>query len=209
MGAKLCPHIILEGTRLTHKTEVAFALNEHPRFVGVRKYQYHSPIVSAEWCGFTNTPWGRGLINFAPDEADKAMETYQTWVRLFELQRYYSWVVDRFHISTQVYQKRVNHRSMDFEWLEERLAALDFRLVLMSRADASFEHARTERLKISMNPKQYDDLDVFIAEQRALRRAVKASRLKTLEVDVTDGDVVGACDQIVEWFEATGGLHQE
>ena len=29
-----------------------------------------------------------------------ALETYRTWARLFELQRYYSWIVDRFrHLS--------------------------------------------------------------------------------------------------------------
>ena len=83
---KLCPKIILEGTRLTLKTDIAFALNEHPRIVGVRKYRYHSPIISAEWCAFTNLPWGRGLINFEPAEEGLAMETYQTWVRLLELQ---------------------------------------------------------------------------------------------------------------------------
>ncbi len=58
MGAKLCPKIILEGTRLTFKTEIAFVLNEHPRIVGPRKYRYHSPLISAEWCAFTNFPWG-------------------------------------------------------------------------------------------------------------------------------------------------------
>ena len=41
MGAKLTPKVILEGTRLTFKTEIAFRLNEHPRFVGERKYRYH------------------------------------------------------------------------------------------------------------------------------------------------------------------------
>jgi hypothetical protein len=45
---KLCPKVILEGTRLTSKTEIAFALNEHPRIVGPRRYRYHSPLVSAE-----------------------------------------------------------------------------------------------------------------------------------------------------------------
>ena len=104
MGNKLTPKIILEGTRLTFKTEIAFALNEHPRIVGPRKYRYHSPLISAEWCAFTNFPWGRGLINFEPQEEALAMETYATWVRLFELQRYYSWIVDRFHISTRAYQ---------------------------------------------------------------------------------------------------------
>ena len=66
--SKLTPKIILEGTRLTFKTDIAFELNEHPRIVGPRKYRYHSPLVSGEWCAFTNFPWGRGLINFEPQE---------------------------------------------------------------------------------------------------------------------------------------------
>src|SRR5512138_1634340 len=76
MGNKLTPKVILEGTRLTFKTEIAFELNEHPRVVGPRKYRYHSPLISAEWCAFTNYPWGRGLINFEPQEEAQAMETY-------------------------------------------------------------------------------------------------------------------------------------
>ena len=123
---KLCPKIILEGTRLTFKTEIAFALNEHPRIVGPRKYRYHSPIVSAEWCGFTNFPWGRGLINFEAHEEARAMETYRTWVRLFELLPYYSWIVDRFHISTRMYQLQARDKDYDFRWLEARLAPLGF-----------------------------------------------------------------------------------
>jgi hypothetical protein len=47
VSSKLCPKIILEGTRLTFKTDIAFALNEHPRIVGPRKYRYHSPLISA------------------------------------------------------------------------------------------------------------------------------------------------------------------
>ncbi|MGW6932892.1 hypothetical protein ACWGE0_22740 [Lentzea sp. NPDC054927] len=31
---------------------------------------------------------GRGLIDFAPEETSLAIETYETWVRMFELQRY-------------------------------------------------------------------------------------------------------------------------
>ena len=64
MGHKLTPKVILEGTRLTGKTDIAFALNEHSRMVGPKKYRYHSPLVSAEWCAFTNWPWGRGLIHY-------------------------------------------------------------------------------------------------------------------------------------------------
>jgi len=98
MGNKLCPKVILEGTRLTFKTEIAFELNEHARVVGPRKHRSHSPLISAEWCTFTNYPWGRGPINFGPPEESLAMETYGTWARMFESQKYYSWIVDRFHI---------------------------------------------------------------------------------------------------------------
>lgn len=203
---KLCPHIILEGTRLTHKTDIAFALNEHPRIVGPRKYRYHSPVISGEWCAFTNYPWGRGLINFEPQEESLAMETYRTWMRLFELQRYYSWIVDRFHISTQVYQLITYSKLYDFGWLEERLAALDYRLIFCTRRPESFTAARIERIKVSGKPSQYDDLEIFINEQRLMRRFVKESRLKSLEIDVSDDGVGNAIEKIADWLEKTGGL---
>lgn len=209
MGRKLCPHIILEGTRLTHKTDIAFALNEHPRIVGPRKYRYHSPVISAEWCAFTNKPWGRGLINFEPAERELAMETYRTWVRLFELQRYYSWIVDRFHISTRAFQAAAHGVDYDFAWLEERLAALDFRLILCTRTAESFAAARQARLQVSGNPQQYDDLAPLIREQDRIRGLVAGSRLTTLEVDVTDGGIGRVCDEIADWLEATEGLWQK
>jgi hypothetical protein len=206
MPGRLCPKIILEGTRLTFKTEIAFALNEHPRIVGPRKYRYHSPIVSAEWCGFTNFPWGRGLINFEPHEEAQAMETYHTWVRLFELLRYYSWIIDRFHLSTRLYQWQTYHRDYRFTWLEQRLQALNFHLVFCTRTPESFERARQERLKVSGNPAQYEDLQPFIDDQGVMRRLVAESSLPTLELDVSDNDILGAADRIADWLEGTGGL---
>lgn len=205
-GGKLCPKVILEGTRLTFKTEIAFALNEHPRVVGPRKYRYHSPVISAEWCAFTNVPWGRGLINFAPEEEATALETYRTWARLFELLRYYSWIVDRFHISTMVWQWREHSRRYDFGWLEDRLLPLGFRLVFCHRTPESFAAARERRLAVSGNPRQYDDTGIFLREQEAMRGLVRASRLPALELDVTDNDVPGAVERIADWLERTGGL---
>ena len=209
MSRKLTPKIILEGTRLTLKTEIAFALNEHPRIVGPRKYRYHSPLISAEWCAFTNYPWGRGLINFEPQEKARAMETYRTWARLFELLRYYSWIVDRFHISTRAYQLQAYGRACDFRWLEERLLPLGFHLVFCTRSPESFEQARAERLKVSGNPAQYDDLGVFIREQELLRRLVSESILPTLVLDISDSNVSRAVEQIADWMTETGGLWSE
>lgn len=204
---KLCPKVILEGTRLTHKTDIAFALNEHPRIVGPRKYRYHSPLISAEWCGFTTYPWGRGLINFEPHEAELAMETYRTWLRLFQQIRYYSWIVDRFHISTQTYQYIQYGTTYDFGWLEQVLKELGFRLIFCTRSAESFAQARAERVKVSGKPSQYDNLQVFIHEQEVMERFIQASALDTLRVDISDEDVSGIVERIADWMENTGGLY--
>jgi hypothetical protein len=206
MVSKLCPKIILEGTRLTGKTDLAFALNEHPRLVGVRKYRYHSPIISAEWNGFTKSPWGASLINFEPQYEGIVLETYRTWAKLFELYRYYSWVVDRFHISTQAWQRIYANKNYDFVWLERRLAKLGFRLVFCWRSPDSFEEARRRRLKISGNPSQYDDLSIFLREQEVVQEFVDQSLLPKLVVDVTDNRIDRVVKQVADWLEATGGL---
>ena len=204
---KLTPKVILEGTRLTYKTEIAFALNEHPRVVGPRKYRYHSPLISAEWGAFTNVPWGRGLINFEPQEESLAMETYTTWVRLFELQKYYSWIIDRFHISTQMFQWRTYGKFYDFSWLEQRLEPLGFRLVFCTRSPESFDAARIQRLKISGNPSQYEDLHIFVEEQELMRKLNNDSALPTLTLDISDNNVSRAVEKIADWLEHTCGLY--
>jgi hypothetical protein len=205
MPGKLVPKVILEGTRLTHKTDLAFALNEHPGIVGPRRYRYHSPLISAEWSAFDPEPWGRGLINYAPDEEPLALETYATWLRLFELQRWYSWIVDRFHLSTRAHQRLVNGRDPGLVWLDRGLADLGFRLVLCTRREGTFERAREARLKVSGQPSQYDDLRPFLAEQALLRELAQDSALPTLELDLSDDDVAGAADRVASWLAATGG----
>jgi len=184
-------------------------LNDHPRIVGPRKYRYHSPLISAEWCAFTNFPWGRGLVNFEPQEESLAMETYRTWVRLFELQRYYSWIIDRFHISTRAYQLKAYGKDYDFHWLEERLLPLNFRLVFLNRTPESFAAARAERLKVSGKPDQYDDLSVFVREQELTKRLMSESILPKFELDISDNDISRAVEEIADWMEATGGLWME
>jgi hypothetical protein len=205
---KLTPKIILEGTRLTHKTDLAFALNEHPRIVGPRRYRYHSPLISAEWCGFTPFPWGRGPINFEPggEEETRAMAVFDTWTRLIELQPHYSWIIDRFHLSAQAHQLMDNDHRIDFGWLELRLKALDVHLVLCTRRDGTWGAAREERLDVSGNPSQYDDLGAFRREQELLRRLASESILPVLELDMTEGDLAAGCDQIADWMASTGGL---
>ncbi len=134
------------------------------------------------------------------------METYATWVRLFELSRHYSWIVDRFHLSTIAWQRMHRGLEIDFDWLERRIAPLGFHVVLLTRREETFDAARADRLKISEKPDQYDDLGVFVREQEMLRQLARASRLSSREIDATDGDVARVCDEIADWMTETGGL---
>jgi hypothetical protein len=59
---------------------------------------------------------------------------------------------------------------------------------------------------VSGKPSQYDDLGVFIREQKRFRELAAASRLPVLELDLSDGDVEGACHRVADWLESTGGL---
>jgi hypothetical protein len=205
------PKIILEGTHLTLKTDIAFALVEHPRIIGERKHRWHVPLVSSEWETHSDSPPtkafpGRSLIDFEPHEEPWAMEAYHAWARIFELHRDYYWIVDRFHISTRSYQLQHAKRDYQFEWLEERLEALNFHMVLCVRLPETFEAARAERLKYSENPTRYDDLEKFLKEQDLMRRLMSESRLRTLEVDISDNDVDRAATRVLDWVESTGGF---
>ena len=65
---------------------------------------------------------------------------------------YYSWIIDRFHISTRMYQLKTHGVDYSFHWLEQRLQVLGFHLVFVTRSPESFETARAKRFKVSGNP---------------------------------------------------------
>ncbi|MBE3559768.1 MAG: hypothetical protein IMW89_11170 [Ktedonobacteraceae bacterium] len=111
-----------------------------------------------------------------------------------------------FFISTRAYQLANYGKDYDFRWLEERLAALGFHLVLCVRTPESFEQAREARLKVSGNPSQYDDLQIFIQEQELMHCLVRESILPTLVLDISDSNIDRAVNVVADWMTQTGGL---
>ena len=146
------------------------------------------------------------MINFADEEESLAFETYQTWARMFELQRYYSWIIDRFHISTRAYQLKHRSRDYQFAWLEQRLLPLGFHMIFVTQTLGSFKSACEERLKVSGNPAHYDDLAIFTEEQELMKSLIEDSILPTYQLDVSDNDVLGASDKIADYLEQVGVL---
>ena len=115
--------------------------------------------------------------------------------------------MDCFHISTIAYQKQTYGKDYDFRWLEEKLLPLNFRIVLCTRSVESFEAAREERLRVSGNPSQYNDLTPFIREQEYMRELIKSSTLPSLILEVSDNNIHTAVERVADWLEASGGLH--
>jgi len=78
--------------------------------------------------------------------------------------------------------------------------------VLCYRRPETFLEARKERLKISGNPSQYDDLARIILEQELLFDAFRNSKLEKLMIDITDRTVASVAEEITAWFERSGAL---
>jgi hypothetical protein len=100
-------------------------------------------------------------------------------------------------------------REYDFGWLERSLYELGFRLVFCIRAPETFPAARAERIRVSGNPSQYDDIQLFIAEQEQMTELVEESVLPSLRLDVSDDDIPKAVNAIADWLAQTGSASGE
>lgn len=206
ISKKLFPKIILEGTSLTFKTQIAISLAEHEVITGHRRYRYHNPIISAEWTGFTPYRWGRSLINFNDDEAESALKAYEHWVSIFELQPYCPWIIERFHISTMACQLHRYSRPFDLYDLDKRLSKCGFRLALVTRHPDSFVSARERRLRVSDNPERYNDLEYFVKRQEIIRSYYNRSVIEKCEFDISDNNIPRVVQEICDWMSSCGGL---
>jgi hypothetical protein len=205
------PKILLEGTHLTRKTDVAFALAEHRDIVGDRRRRWHIPLISAEWetrsdSQPTKAQPGRTMIDYWPGDEPWVFECYETYVRLLELNRDYYWIIDRFHLSTVSHQFLTHGREVSFGWVDKRLAYLGFVLVHCYRDPETFPAARAHRLTYSENPTRYDNLDLFIREQEFMAGLVAKSAMPSFRVDVSDGDVPRIASEILDKVKALGAF---
>jgi hypothetical protein len=65
----------------------------------------------------------------------------------------------------------------------------------------------TERLKVSGNPSQYNDLSLFILQQELMRELIARSMLPSLTIDISDNDIPAAVERVADWLKASGGLY--
>lgn len=207
------PKILLEGTHLNRKTDIAFALAEHVDVIGYRKHRWHIPLISGEWQTRsdkqpTKSKPGRTMIDYLPGDDNWAHEAFETYVRLLELHRDYYWVIDRFHISTMAFQQMAYGRAVDLTWVDQRLAAVGVVLVHCWRDPDSFSSARDLRLTYSENPHNYDDLSVFIHEQELIQEIISSSVMASCTVDVTDGDIDRVASDILGEARRLGLFYQ-
>lgn len=196
----LRPRIIIEGTDYAATKEVALALSKHPQIVGKSWERVYTAVISAKWCSFTRFPWGEMLVNFTPGEAEQAMQNYRTWISLIELQRHTGWIIDRFHLTTRVYQLQHYQTDYAFDWLEERLQKCGFYQVLVIQTPGALREAISKSGKSS----RLEQFDSIIEEQNLLRQLAAESILPTTEITVSVNDNQKVTDKVADWIESIG-----
>ena len=84
---------------------------------------------------------------------------------------------------------------------------MNFRIIFCIRSTESFEAAREERLKVSGNPSQYNDLRPFVREQELMGELIAKSMLPNLTLDISDNNIPNAVECVADWLEQSGGLY--
>lgn len=193
---------------MTHKTELAFALNSHPKVFGADppKYEYRFPFFSADWCGWYAHAGNIGFFNCRPEHLEHARDLIAAYLHVIRCMPYNCFLIDRFHLTlwTNLYLK--SGLDIDLSWEEQELKSLDFRLILCMREPDSFSNALVERLKISLYPGAYSTPDYYAYEQLTMVDKAKRSRLPVLFLDVTSGNIPELAEQIVQWLEHTKAI---
>lgn len=203
------PKIVLEGTHLTLKTDLAFALAEHHEIVGARRHRWHIPLLSAEWetrndDAPTKAQPGRSMINFGEQDVEWAFDCFRNHIELLRLHRDYYWIIDRYHISTLAHQGALYGRQLDLGWVDSSLRDLGFVLVHCWRHPDTFPAARENRLQYSENPERYNDLGRFVREQELMADLISTSSMSSMRVDVSDDDVDRVAQEIIDWMKSNG-----
>ena len=194
-GKNIIIIIIIEGPCITRKTELASLIASN----------FNATLISAEWYIF-HEPYqpyiGPTLINIIPSYAGIINGTYYYLARIMQVFRYQHFVLDRFHISAQFFQKKFRNYEIDFSWLEDMLIPLDARIVLCTRNPETYEDALQRRLSQSTHPELYpSNAEEFRKDQEIYRELVRKSRLKSFEVDVTHGNLEQIIQKISRWIE--------
>jgi len=166
--------------------------------------RFSATLVSAEWHVF-HEPYqpyiGPSLINIIPPYTGIIMEAYYHLARIMRIFRYQKFIIDRFHISAQFFQRKLRNTNIDFSWLEDMLIPLDVRIILCTRNPETYEDVLQKRLSQSYPPELYpSNAEEFARDQEVYRELVRNSRLKSLEVDVTDGNLDQVIQEIARWY---------
>ena len=189
--------LIIEGIDYTNTKGIALGLRQGHRLADEIGYQRFTTIISTKWGNFKDFPWGKNLISFGKNDKDQAMRNFGVWAYLIEVQGNYNWIIDCFHISTQMYQQLYNNIACDFRWLEERLLHLGFHMVHVTQNPDILERTLAE-----LNIGNIDEeLEKTIREQDSMRQIMSKSILPKIELNISEMGDLEIIDNIIEWYE--------
>lgn len=170
------PRIILEGHFMTYKTAIASFWNR----------SHDVTCLSGDW----NTSLGCPLWGYPSfPKRRKIREVYDTVIRLMELFPERTFVIDRFHISQQYYDKLFDTKY--YKDIEKRLAKMNTIIVYLRNRFDNYTEALTER-KADWHSHGVDypkTIEQYREQEQVLCGILHSSMLRYVEYDVTSKSV--------------------
>lgn len=183
-------HLIFEGAELSAKSFLISTI-----YPVLEKRDQTNPNV-LDGCYWINSDIGI----FGTDKGSEIIEKY---VEMAQILQSKNLLFEKLHISDAIYQKMYNNKDVDYNFIEARLKAMNFKIVLTTfREDEALMAKRLEE-RIRQYPhygRIAKPVDFYIKQQELYKTAVKSSNLPYLEVDMSNLDPKNA-QKIIEWSE--------
>jgi hypothetical protein len=183
-------HLIFEGAELVGKSSL---MQEVYNILEPRYNQTSDLLDGCHWfncdVGLFGTAHGRPII--------------ERYIEILKVLRDRNVLIEKFHLSDQVYHEFFGEPIPDYGDIEKRLLDLDVRLIFctIEENEALIERRLHDRVRlyphyerIQRPPKDY------LLQQRAYKRVVGQSILPTLTVDLTEMPPLSARDTILTWL---------
>lgn len=183
-------HLIFEGAELVGKSSL---MQELYNVLEPRYEKTPGLLDGCHWfncdVGIFGTPSGRPVI--------------EHYTEIIQTLRERNLLLEKFHISDLVYHELLRAPLPDYRDVEQRLLALDVRLIFctIEESEALIEQRLRDRLRLYPHYQRIlRDPQSYLQQQRVYARAVHASALPTLTVDLTHMPPIAARDNILTWL---------
>lgn len=186
----MAQHLIFEGAELAGKS---WLMSQVYNYLEPKYNQNKAILDGCHWfncdIGIYGTKHGKAVI--------------ENYLRIFEELKDRNLIVEKLHISDIVYNRMYNNLEVDYGPVEERLAELDFKIILIAfpRDENLIKERIEDRLKIYPHYKRILHDPLWYVEQQDLYlKEIAKTKLPYLIVEAADLPDTSLVGRVLDWI---------